>query len=69
MYVGIDAGASTTKAVIVDKEGEIVSYAMVPSGINFKASSEEALRRALQSSGLCPEDILYSVSTGYGRPW
>lgn len=67
MYVGIDAGASATKAVIVDKEGEILSYAMVPSGINFKVSSEGALRKALQSSGLRSKDILYSVSTGYGR--
>jgi len=67
MYAGIDAGASATKAVIMDKEGGILSYAMVPSGINFKFSSEEALKRALQSSGLSPKDILYSVSTGYGR--
>jgi len=67
MYVGIDAGASATKAVIVGKEGNIVSYAVVASGINFKASSEEALRRVVESSGSNLNDILYTVSTGYGR--
>ncbi len=67
MYVGIDAGASATKAVLVSKEGEIISYAIVPSGINFKISSEEALKKALESSGQKLKDILYIVSTGYGR--
>jgi predicted CoA-substrate-specific enzyme activase len=67
MYVGIDSGASATKAIIINKDGEIVSYAIVPSGINFKVSSEEALRKALESSRLSLKDISYSVSTGYGR--
>jgi len=67
MYVGIDAGASATKAVVVNKEGGIISYAIVPSGINFKSSSEQALRNALEKSGLSFKDVLYSVSTGYGR--
>jgi len=67
MYAGIDAGASATKAVIVDKDSEIVSYSIVPSGINFKVSSEEALKKALTTSDLSLEDIAYTVSTGYGR--
>jgi predicted CoA-substrate-specific enzyme activase len=67
MYVGIDSGASATKTVIINKDGEIVSYAIVPSGINFKLSSEEALRKALESSRLNLKDISYAVSTGYGR--
>jgi len=67
MYAGIDAGASATKAVIVDKESQIISYAIVPSGINFKVSSKEVLRKVLTSSSLSLEDIAYTVSTGYGR--
>lgn len=67
MYVGIDAGASATKAAIINKEREIVSYSIVPSGINFKVSSEKALRKALETSHLSLKDILYTVSTGYGR--
>ncbi|MEM2336478.1 MAG: acyl-CoA dehydratase activase [Candidatus Bathyarchaeia archaeon] len=67
MYAGIDAGASATKAVIVNEKEKIVSYAIVPSGINFKASSEEALKKALEKGGLIEENIFYTVSTGYGR--
>jgi predicted CoA-substrate-specific enzyme activase len=67
MYTGIDAGASATKAVVVDNEGEIVSYSIVPSGINFKVSSEEALTKALKTFDLSLRDIVYTVSTGYGR--
>lgn len=67
MYIGIDAGASATKTVIINKEGEVVSYSIVPSGINFKVSSEKALRKALKISDLSLKDILYTVSTGYGR--
>jgi predicted CoA-substrate-specific enzyme activase len=66
-YVGIDAGASATKAVILDREGEIISYSIVPSGANFRASSRTALRRALKTSGQRSKDISYTVSTGYGR--
>jgi predicted CoA-substrate-specific enzyme activase len=67
MYVGIDAGASATKALIVDTKGEILSYAIVPSGINFKVSVEKALTNVLKNSNLSMKDILYTVSTGYGR--
>ena len=67
MYVGIDSGASATKTVIISKEGEIVSHSIVPSGINFKVSSEKALRKAIEISDLSLKDILYTVSTGYGR--
>jgi predicted CoA-substrate-specific enzyme activase len=67
MYAGIDAGASATKAVVVNNEGDIVSHAIVPSGINFKVSSEEALTKALKTFDLSLEDIVYTVSTGYGR--
>jgi predicted CoA-substrate-specific enzyme activase len=67
MYAGVDAGASATKVVIVDEGENIISHAIVPSGINFKASSEEALKRALERLNLTKRDVLYMVSTGYGR--
>lgn len=67
MYAGIDAGASATKATLVDKEEKIISYSIVPSGINFEASSRDALGKALERSNLCREDLKCTVSTGYGR--
>jgi predicted CoA-substrate-specific enzyme activase len=67
MYVGIDAGASATKAVIVNGEGEIISYAIVPSGMNFKASTKKVLEEALRLGEVRFEKMAYVVSTGYGR--
>ncbi|MHA1832985.1 MAG: acyl-CoA dehydratase activase [Candidatus Baldrarchaeia archaeon] len=67
MYVGIDAGASATKAVIVNEKCEILSYAIIPSGMNFKTASKKVLEKALQLGGLKLKDISYIVSTGYGR--
>jgi predicted CoA-substrate-specific enzyme activase len=67
MYAGIDAGASATKAVIVDEKGEITSYSILPSGMNFKLSSKKVLEKALQLGGFELKDVLYIVSTGYGR--
>lgn len=67
MYAGIDAGASATKVVIVDDKEQIVSHAIVKSGINFKASFEEALNKALERLSLIRRNVLYTVSTGYGR--
>jgi len=67
MYLGIDAGASATKAVIITEEGEIASYAIVPSGVNFKVSSEKAVKKALGASNSNLKDVSHVVSTGYGK--
>ena len=66
-YAGIDAGASATKAVIVDSEGKITSYSIISSGADFRASSRNALKAALKSLNLRSRDISYIVATGYGR--
>ena len=65
--MGIDAGASATKAVIADRQGKVVSYSIIPSGADFRASSKNALRMALKTSNQRSKDVLYTVSTGYGR--
>lgn len=67
MYTGVDAGASATKVVIIDEAENIISYAIVPSGVNFKASFENALKNALGKLNIDIKDVVYTVSTGYGR--
>ncbi len=67
MYVGIDAGASATKALIIDEHGEISSYAIVPSKANFRTSAEKALEESLKKANLTFRNIFFTVSTGYGR--
>ena len=67
MFAGIDAGASATKALIIDEYGEILSYAIVPSKANFRTSAEKALEESLKNANLTFRNIFFIVSTGYGR--
>jgi predicted CoA-substrate-specific enzyme activase len=66
-FVGIDIGASTTKAVILNKRAEIQGYSVIHSGADFGAAAENVLQKA--SAGLKKEnsDNKRVISTGYGR--
>lgn len=50
-YVGIDVGASTTKAVIIDAAKNILGYAVTDSGADFKAAAERAYEEARTQAG------------------
>lgn len=67
LWCGVDVGAATTKAVLITGAREIVSHAVVKSGVNFNAASGEALNLALKSAGADSNQIVYTVATGYGR--
>ena len=49
-FVGIDVGASTTKAVIIDEKKEILGYSVINSGADFKAAAEEAFKKSRGSA-------------------
>jgi len=67
LYVGIDAGSSATKCVLVDSVGEILSHAVTSSGFDFMKSAERVFDQALRDIGADREQMVYCVSTGYGR--
>ncbi len=67
LFVGIDAGSSATKCVIVDSAGEILSHAVTSSGFDFMKSAERVFDQALRDIGAEREQMVYCVSTGYGR--
>jgi len=67
MFAGIDIGSVSTKAVLIDKEGEILAFSLIPTGYDRRQSGAEALKLALDKSGKSKKDIEYTVSTGYGR--
>ena len=62
---GIDLGSITAKAVIMAR-GEVLAWAVVPSGGNLSTAAVEALAQALELAGLFSEDIVYTIATGYG---
>lgn len=66
-FVGIDSGSTSTDVVILDKDKNIVTGIILPTGAGAAAGAERALEEALKQSGLQREDIDAMVTTGYGR--
>jgi predicted CoA-substrate-specific enzyme activase len=66
-FVGIDVGASTTKAVILGENAEIKGHSVIHSGADFGAAAKDVLLKA--SVGLKKDDSKRKlvISTGYGR--
>ncbi len=67
LFSGLDIGAVATKAVIVDEEGDIVSFYVMKTGSNSKQSGETALNKVVQKIDKKIEDLDCIVGTGYGR--
>lgn len=64
---GIDSGSTTTNVVILDSKQNIVSFSVLPTGVDVAESAEKALDDALQKAGLSKNQISRTVTTGYGR--
>lgn len=67
LFVGIDIGSTTAKAVVVDREGAILAQAITRSGYDFALVAEAVLVDALAGADLSRDAIAAVVSTGYGR--
>jgi len=63
---GIDLGARTVKAVIMDGS-KVLAKGIAITGFEQKQSAEEALNAALKAAGLSRKDIASLVATGVGR--
>jgi predicted CoA-substrate-specific enzyme activase len=66
-FAGIDVGASTTKAVIIDERKEILGYSIESSGANFKAVAERTFKESVEKVGKKVSDRCVVFATGYGR--
>jgi len=66
-YAGIDVGSLSTETVIIDEQGIILSYDILSTGANSRIAGERSFRQALELAGLSPEDLDFTVVTGYGR--
>ena len=67
MFASIDIGSVTTKAVIIDEQGEIVAFSLIPTSYDRQESGAKVLELALEKIQRSKGDIKYIVSTGYGR--
>lgn len=66
-WAGIDVGAATTKAAIIDRDGHLKGFHVQRSGVDYEAGSRGCLARALKASSIDPRRIGSIVATGYGR--
>ncbi|MGD0992484.1 MAG: acyl-CoA dehydratase activase [Gemmatimonadales bacterium] len=64
---GIDVGSTYTKAVVLGPDRVIAGRAMRPTGFQLSKVAEEALAAAVREAGIAPQDVAYTVATGYGR--
>jgi len=67
MFAGIDIGSVTSKAVLIDEQGEIAAFSLTPTSFDRQESGVKVLELALKKAQKERHDIKYIVSTGYGR--
>jgi predicted CoA-substrate-specific enzyme activase len=66
-FSGIDVGAISTEAVILDPEATLSGYSIVETGANSTEAAEEAFDKALLVAGIRRDSVGSIVATGYGR--
>lgn len=66
-FAGIDSGSTSTDVVILNKDLEIVTEIILPTGAGAAMGAERALEEALKKANMKREDIDTLVTTGYGR--
>ncbi|UCD64877.1 MAG: benzoyl-CoA reductase, bzd-type, subunit Q [Candidatus Zixiibacteriota bacterium] len=63
---GVDIGSVSSQAVVM-VNGELYAYSNMRTGSDSPDSARKAMNWALEGTGLKPDDIHYTVGTGYGR--
>ena len=66
MFLGIDIGSSSSKAVILGQNSEILAADVVNLGTGTKGV-DQVLERVFRKTNLTKGDIAFTVVTGYGR--
>ncbi len=63
---GVDVGSVSSQAVVL-LDGKLYAYSSMRTGHSSPESAKKALDWALEGTGMTPENIHYTVGTGYGR--
>jgi predicted CoA-substrate-specific enzyme activase len=67
MFAGIDIGATTTKAAVIDANKKLLGRFVKRSGTDLISSATEALDQAVAQADTNRDSIHAIVATGYGR--
>ncbi len=66
-YLGIDAGSSYIKLVLIDSLGKPVGKNIIPRGADIDKSCQESYRNLLNAQSIDKDQIEAIIATGYGR--
>lgn len=66
LVMGIDIGSTTSKCLILDEHGQIVSKSLISAGTGTKGPSK-AVETVFGTLGIDSGAISATISTGYGR--
>lgn len=66
-FAGIDSGALSTEAVVIDEKGRMIGEAVLLTGADPLSAVKRAYDTALGKAELAEKDISFVVATGYGR--
>ena len=64
---GLDVGARTAKAVLLDEDGRMIGAGIARMRPDFTGLARDVLSMAIDQAGATPEDIAYVATTGLGR--
>ena len=64
-FMGVDIGSGTSKGVITENS-KPKAYHLLPSGTNYRETAQRLREELLAEAGLSPDDIIYTIATGYG---
>ena len=66
-FAGIDIGSTAIKIAIVDENGDLAGHRVSASGSMFYKYAQESLALLMAELGISPDELRYTVATGYGR--
>jgi predicted CoA-substrate-specific enzyme activase len=67
LVAGIDVGTTTTKAVLINSNKEVLGRFVQRSGTDLARAAKEAFESASAQAAIDPESVSVIVATGYGR--
>jgi predicted CoA-substrate-specific enzyme activase len=68
LYVaGVDVGSTQAKSVVLNEQAQVIGEAILDVEMNMATAAQQVFDRVVTHVGLTPDDIAFTVATGYGR--
>jgi predicted CoA-substrate-specific enzyme activase len=67
LFLGLDLGAVSCDAVVIDEDGSLRGFSVVPTGARHIEASKKATSEVLEKAKTTMKDVVCVVTTGYGR--